>query len=279
MVRTSLVANRSLMPSAILERAGGARLEARIRLLRHRERLVGRLQHKGVERARLRHGGKMRLGELDGGHVPLAQAIAHPRASEMWDRSFVGAVADEAFVLERRACRAAAAYPCAGSPATRSPWLPNPLRSRPAAIPRAPDPAHQTRKKYSCSSQARHMGRPWSRLVSQIVPDPLFHALGTRKKWPSVAGAFLTISSGIPPSVTTSGRFFIAIGVTDVIDSPRDVDLRQLLDESEDGVELAPKVLDLLLGGRNAGQVRDAADGCGVDGHGASQFGRRAAGL
>jgi catechol 2,3-dioxygenase len=58
--------------------------------------------------------------------------------------------------------------------------------------------------------------------------------------------------------------------------SPRDVDLRQLLDESEDGVELAPKVLDLLLGDRNAGQMGNAADGIGVDGHGASQLGRRA---
>src|SRR2546423_4250542 len=42
---------------------------------------------------------------------------------------------------------------------------------------------------------------------------------GTRKKWFSVAGAFLTISSAISPSVTTSVRFFISIGVTEVIGS------------------------------------------------------------
>src|SRR6266481_8656050 len=42
---------------------------------------------------------------------------------------------------------------------------------------------------------------------------------GTRKKWSSEAGAFLTMSSGIWPSVTTSGRFFISIGVTEVIGS------------------------------------------------------------
>ena len=217
----------------------------------------------------------MRLGELDGGHVPLAQAIARIR-----ERRDVGSVI-------RRGCRRR----------TRSFWsggrvgllrliLAQARRQLEAhgfqilyghvrrQFPARQNPAHQTRKKYSCSSQARHMGRPGLVTCISNSPDPLFHTLGTRKKWPSVAGAFLTISSGIPPSVTTSGRFFIAIGVTDVID-PRDVDLRQLLDESEDGVELAPKVLDLLLGDRNAGQVRDAADGCGVDGHGASQFAAR----
>src|SRR5581483_3157839 len=43
--------------------------------------------------------------------------------------------------------------------------------------------------------------------------------LGTRKKCPSVAGALATISSGISPSSTTSCRFFISIGVTEVIGS------------------------------------------------------------
>src|SRR5882757_9157836 len=42
---------------------------------------------------------------------------------------------------------------------------------------------------------------------------------GTRKKWFSVAGAFLTTSSAISPSLTTSGRFFISIGITEVIGS------------------------------------------------------------
>src|SRR5258708_7659051 len=42
---------------------------------------------------------------------------------------------------------------------------------------------------------------------------------GTRKKWSSVAGAFLTTLSAISPSLTTSGRFFISIGITEVIGS------------------------------------------------------------
>src|SRR5262249_39548805 len=42
---------------------------------------------------------------------------------------------------------------------------------------------------------------------------------GTRKKLSSRAGAFLRTASGSPPLVTTSGRFFICIGVTDVIGS------------------------------------------------------------
>src|SRR5882724_10291806 len=42
---------------------------------------------------------------------------------------------------------------------------------------------------------------------------------GTRKKWLTVSGAFLTTSSAISPSLTTSGRFFISIGVTEVIGS------------------------------------------------------------
>src|SRR4051794_21461593 len=42
---------------------------------------------------------------------------------------------------------------------------------------------------------------------------------GTRKKWFTVSGAFLITSSAISPSLTTSGRFFISIGVTEVIGS------------------------------------------------------------
>src|SRR5205823_9546079 len=42
---------------------------------------------------------------------------------------------------------------------------------------------------------------------------------GTTKKWFSVTGAFPTISSAISPSLTRSGRFFISIGITDVIGS------------------------------------------------------------
>src|SRR5882757_8568290 len=48
------------------------------------------------------------------------------------------------------------------------------------------------------------------------------------------------------------------------------LDLGQLLDKGQNGVELAAEVLDLLVGDRDARQMRDAADGRGVDGHGTS---------
>ena len=76
------------------------------------------------------------------------------------------------------------------------------------------------------------------------------------------------MSSGLPPSVTTSSRIFIFIGVTEVIGStPVDVDRLQLLDPGQDGVELALAVLDLVIRHGDAGEMRDAADGFGVDGH------------
>src|SRR5205814_1504735 len=46
-----------------------------------------------------------------------------------------------------------------------------------------------------------------------------------------------------------------------------DLSFRKLLDESEDSVELAAKMLDLVLGNSEARQMRYAADGVGVDGH------------
>src|SRR5204862_380440 len=46
-----------------------------------------------------------------------------------------------------------------------------------------------------------------------------------------------------------------------------DVDLLELLDERQHGVELAFEVLDLLIGDRDPRQMRDAADCGGVDGH------------
>ena len=65
-----------------------------------------------------------------------------------------------------------------------------------------------------------------------------------RSSGPRAAGALARMSSAQPPSVTRSSRFFIRMGVTEVIGStPVDVDLVQLLDEAEDGVELAPQRL------------------------------------
>src|SRR5262249_62210989 len=47
----------------------------------------------------------------------------------------------------------------------------------------------------------------------------------------------------------------------------RDVALRQLPPEGENGVELPWQMLDSLLGDGDACEVRDTADGGGVDGH------------
>jgi hypothetical protein len=77
----------------------------------------------------------------------------------------------------------------------------------------------------------------------------------------SVAGALRSTASALLPSVTTSARFFITIGVTD------DVDLGQLLDERQDRIDLAPQVLDLVVGNRDPRQMRNTADGGGVNGH------------
>ena len=46
-----------------------------------------------------------------------------------------------------------------------------------------------------------------------------------------------------------------------------DVAVNAVLDEGEHGVELALQMRNLVLGNRNARQMRDAADGSGVDGH------------
>src|SRR5262249_57842347 len=50
-----------------------------------------------------------------------------------------------------------------------------------------------------------------------------------------------------------------------------DINLRKLLDKSEDGVEFALKVLNLILRNRNAGEMRDTANGSSVDRPGSTQ--------
>ncbi len=55
--------------------------------------------------------------------------------------------------------------------------------------------------------------------------------------------------------------------------NPRDIDLRKLLDESQHGVELARKVLDLVFSHGDARKMRHPADGFSINGHGvASAF-------
>src|SRR6201999_2769839 len=56
------------------------------------------------------------------------------------------------------------------------------------------------------------------------VPGPPYSmTFCPRKKCPSVAGAFFTMSSAMLPSLTTSVRFFISIGVTEVMGSTPDI--------------------------------------------------------
>ena len=75
----------------------------------------------------------------------------------------------------------------------------------------------------------------------------------------------------MPPSVTTSSRFVMRIGMTEVIGStPVDVDLVELLDEGRMALSLALQMRHLVFGHRDAGQMRDAADGRLIDRHGVS---------
>ena len=72
----------------------------------------------------------------------------------------------------------------------------------------------------------------------------------------------------MPPSVTTSARFFICIGSTEVdrLDA-LDVDSLERLDESQNGVEFAAEALDLVVLDGDAREMGDAANGRGIDGH------------
>src|SRR6266700_1563959 len=58
------------------------------------------------------------------------------------------------------------------------------------------------------AEQTHRMSR---RLTVSVAYSTTF---GTRKKWFSIAGAFVKTSSAISPSLTTACRFFISIGIT-----------------------------------------------------------------
>ena len=91
---------------------------------------------------------------------------------------------------------------------------------------------------------------------------------GTRKKLSSLMGAFLTTSPAMPPSVTNIGALLHRHGGDRRHRfDPFDVHLAELLDEGEHGIQLTLEVVDLLLGHGDAGEVRDAAYGIGVDSH------------
>ena len=106
----------------------------------------------------------------------------------------------------------------------------------------------------SPSSQAQHIGYSTT--------------FGTRKNWSSVAGALRTMSS----RDAAVGHHVLALlhrhrrhrgHRLDALD----IHLAKLLDERQHGVELALQVLDLIVGDRDARQMRDTADGGGIDGH------------
>ena len=79
-VRTPCVQNMSLIASGMP--SSGARLavgDARIGGFRHVAGALGRLQHEGVERARLFDRGKMRVGQFGGGEALFLQPVARLR--------------------------------------------------------------------------------------------------------------------------------------------------------------------------------------------------------
>src|SRR5262249_35628338 len=142
------------------ERPRVARLEARIRRLRHRTRALRGLQHIGVERTRLLHGGKVRVGELRGGEFSPPKAVACVRERQRCEIGHSSGLS-QANALAARAGRFGSS--CLGLLAAG--WgggRPSACKSsavRPGGIsPRARKSAHHRRKKYSCSSQARHIG-------------------------------------------------------------------------------------------------------------------------
>ena len=105
--------------------------------------------------------------------------------------------------------------------------------------------------------------------------------LGTTKNPSSASGALARINGSISPSVTTSSRIGSFIGMTEVIGStPETSTALKLLDEGEDGVDLALQMRNLRVGHGDAREMRDAADGGLIDGHDNSltlaPFGKRA---
>ena len=91
---------------------------------------------------------------------------------------------------------------------------------------------------------------------------------GTTKKSSSRAGALATIFLASPLAVTTSSRIFGFMAITEVIGCDAgDVDLVQLLDETEDGVELAAERFRLRVADRDPREAGDALDGILVDRH------------
>ena len=74
------------------------------------------------------------------------------------------------------------------------------------------------------------------------------------------------MSSAISPSLTTSARFFISIGVTEVIGSTPSTSTSDNCSTNASMAFSSPcKMRNLGLGDRDPRQMRDTADGGGID--------------
>ena len=95
------------------------------------------------------------------------------------------------------------------------------------------------------------------------------------KKLSSLRGAFFTTRSAMLPSVILSSRrrSLHRRHRRHGLDAAH-VDLVELLDETQDRIQLALVFLDLVLLDPDAGKAADALHGSGVDGHGELRFGR-----
>ena len=73
-------------------------------------------------------------------------------------------------------------------------------------------------------------------------------------------------AGGLEPGVLEGLDHLVLVHVAHRLD-PLDLHLIELLDEGEHGVQLALEVIDFVLSHSDAGKVRNAAYGIGVDSH------------
>src|SRR5262249_36504726 len=126
----------------------------------HRACALRGLQHIGVERTRLLHGGKVRIGELRGGELSPAKAVACVRERQRCEIGHSSGLS-QANALAARSGRFGSSCLLLLSAGLGS-GKPSACKSstvRPGGIsPRARNSAHHRRKKYSRCSQAMHIG-------------------------------------------------------------------------------------------------------------------------
>jgi hypothetical protein len=233
--------------------------QSRIRGSRHVAGAIRRFQHKGVKRTRLLDGGEVRIGQFGCGKFLRAQRIARLRQRERGEigHPVVLGSSQENLVLS-------------SSRLDRQEFLPfHFFRNRRAARP----VRRQTRR----------------RLLHQIAigRDEAFSLqIGEPHRVLFTSDAHLFHHFRHKKEVILARRRIRHDGVGDAavghlvlthlhrhrrhrrhwLDA-RNIDLRELLDESQHGVELALKMLDLVLGNRDARKMRHPADSIGVNGH------------